>query len=276
MANTTETATEKTSEGKNAGLLFSILIAIGIVILLASQVIKTGDRKATDIRDSSLSAREKVSSYGYNIAIQTDSMGFIGGNPITVNGSTRREGVIDMEKKFMHETVSEDVIGIPEEVIPSRHTRAESYVVNTTLYLKVEDTWLQQEMTEDVWNQPNLQQKGSVIKGANVMLIGTEDFRGEQAYVLEIRPDLGILMAQVAETGSTPFLNERLSNEQVQEYVIHEWISKESLLPLKSINKFTLASDNVTTTMSVLAEYYDYNKAVNTELPEEAADAMQM
>ena len=269
------TADKKTG-GNNAALLFSILIVLGIAILLASQFMKTNEKKAPEILDSSLSAREKASSYAYAILLKADSAGFMGGTPITVNSSIQRVGRVDMDKKFMYDAVSEDVVGVPEGLISSRHARAESYVVNTTLYLAVNATWFRQELTEDVWTQTQLQQEGNVIKDANVKLVGTEDVQGENAYVLEIKPDLNAMMAHASESGSAQLLNQPLSNERVQEYTIKEWISTESLLPLKAVNTFTLASDNITTTIKGSVEYSNFNKPISTELPREAENALQM
>jgi hypothetical protein len=279
MANsgTTEKKLEGTAGKPNPGLLFSILIIIGIGILLAIQVIETGGKTASEIRNASIAAQESVYSCSYNSTSRTDSTGVMDGSPMTINGSVFMKGRVDLNKKFTYSYISSDIEVFSGKNFTREQRAYETYIVNTTLYTGAEGVWMKQDLGEDVWSGMTLQQEVDVINDTNVRLVGTEDVLGEKAYVLEFKPDLAVLMVYANEIGGKmPSFGERLSGESVRDYTIKEWVSTETLLPLKSVNVFTLTSEDINTTMTVISEYYDYDKPVNTQLPEAAASAIQV
>ncbi|MFH1126214.1 MAG: DUF6612 family protein, partial [Candidatus Altiarchaeota archaeon] len=189
----------------------------------------------------------------------------------SINGS----GMIDVVNRFMYTPVQIRITGSSNGSPVNTYTRIEMYVVNNTLYSKTGQMWIKQRLEEDSWSRTQLDQQSSIIKDAGVNLVGREEIRGEETYVLELSPNLKNLMDYAVEVNSKAQPT-GTTNESVEEYAITEWISAKTFLPLKTVNTLTLLSENVTTTIEVTTEYYNYNKLVEDKLPYEAENAVEI
>lgn len=263
---------------KNAPLLTSALIVVALGIILMTQIGANKEKRTNEIRDKSLEESSKISSYSDSKVIRVSSKGFLDGEfdvRILIQGNE----TIDLDKQFMHAMSTSNITGYSADGPIRTEYEQELYVVNNTLYSKAEQTWVKQTMKEDSWSKTQLDQQIDVTKNAGVELMGTEEVNGKSAYVLEFKPDLNALMAyaiEVSKTGGSAPSPGGESKESIKEYTITEWISTETFLPLKTTDEFTLESENITTTMIVTTEYYGYNSPINSELPEEVANAIEM
>jgi hypothetical protein len=251
-------------------VLASFIIA-GIVVIIAAGGWMYEGRKAVGIRDRSIAASAGVSSYFYTMAVSTRTEGFIGNSTVNISSSTVGNVSIDIDRRLMYSPVSIHVRGSSEGEPISIESTVEMYVLNNTLYTLSEGMWAKQALEEDAWGNTQLEQEEKVVEGADVRLAGVETVRGEEAYVLEFRPDVNAIMEySVDVAGDMPSLEDE---DRIEDYGIKEWVSTESLLPQKSVTEFTMVSGDVKTLMKITVEYYDYNKPLILDLPVGAAEA---
>jgi len=259
------------------------IVAVGAVLLVAmvglmlfTQTSQVAD-KAVEIRDKSIASSDKVSSYSYSIVVKAVSKGTLDGKQVEVNTTIEGNGTIDLRKRFMYTPVSMNVVGHSGEEPIETKSYMEMYILSDTLYSNAGQMWVKQKLKEDAWSGTQLSQQNDVIRNASVKLVGEEEVNGKKAYVIELKPDLNALMSYAVEIAqSTPSLEASMNKETVEYYKITEWISAESFLPLKTVNEFTVSSEDIRTTMRVVSEYYDYGKQVNAELPDEVLDAKEL
>jgi hypothetical protein len=262
---------------RRTGRLLLIALALACAILLALYYINfSGSKSAAEIRDNRVIESEKASSYSYSTAFNAVASGYVKGAKIEFKSSMEGSGVIDLKKRFMYTPVSVKVDGSSDQNPIKIRSNMEMYVVNNTLYTKFGEGWIKQELNEDTWKRTQLNGQTSVVKNASVKLSIIEDYKGKSAYVLEYKPGKKELTDYlVGVTGNAPLVNVDLANPVIMDYNITEWISTESYLPLKTLNKFTIVSGGISTNISILTEYYDYGKVINEKLPEGFSNAVE-
>jgi hypothetical protein len=264
---------------KNLVVIVFVLLAaavIGLVFMNQQGFDREKEApKAPKIRDTSIEEVGKVSSYAYSSTVETDSNGLLDDSPINVKTLMEGNGTIDLKKKLMHTIVNIAVGGSSGGNPIKTNSQTEMYVVGGSLYSKAGILWVKQPLGEDAWSKTQLDALKEAVRNANVSLAGIEMVNGKPAYLLEFRPDMDALMGYSVEIrGNTPL--PRGGRETIGEYSIREWISTESLLPLKTESRLLILSGNVTTNMKVVTGYHDYNKQFELNLPEEAANATEM
>lgn len=255
-----------------------------VILLLAAAALLLMDQNGPDnidnvseMRDKIVYESNKVSSYSYRSLVTTVSKGFLEDVKVDVKSVIEGNGSVDLENRFMYTPVSINIVGYSGGTSIKTESRMEMYISGDTLYTKAKRVWVKQKLKGDSWNKTQLKQYSDAVENAYVKLIGTEELGGEPVYVLEFKPGLDEFMDYAVELkGNAPSLDAKLSEETIRGYTIMAWVSTESLLPLKTTTEFTLVSGDVTTTMKVVNEYYDYNKPVNPQLPEEVASAIEM
>lgn len=255
-------------------VLASLLI-IAVVALLVVGVGFYREKKAVEVRDRSMAASGNVSSYFYTMIVSTKTKGVVDGATVDIAGSIAGNVSVDMEERFMYSPVSINIRGFSDGEPVATKSEMEMYVVDDTLYTQVGGMWAKRRLDEDAWGRTQLKQQEKVIEGAGVRLAGSEMLHGVEAYVLEFKPDVKDIMDYAVEvSGNIPTAEE--GGDRVEGYTVREWISTDNFLPLKTVTDFTMVSGDVTTAMSITVEYYDYDKPVALELPEEAAGAIDM
>jgi len=248
--------------------ILSAVVVLLLGIVLFTQVEQSKEKKTMDIIGMTIDASERVYYYSDNREIRVTAKGVPEGVfdvEIVITGNE----TVNLDGKFMHAAVTTTVKGSKAEGPVGVTSEAEMYVVREMLYTRAGQKWVSQPIPGDSWDT-ELSRHIDLIKDAEVDLLGSEELNGEGVYVLEIKPDLRALEDYAAEIGrSAPSAESGMLDERITSYKITEWISKESLLPLRTVNEFTVSSSNITTTMTVSTDYYDYNKPVEWKLPDE-------
>jgi hypothetical protein len=183
-------------------------------------------------------------------------------------------------------------------VIGKQTISSDVYIVDDWVYTKVDvpgvgDRWIKTKLDSAAWaQQDQLARQIEFLKTAiAVTSAGSETVDGVECYVLEIKPDMAMLMAfitsQMGQEAHVDLPEDVDFAEMFKSLTIKEWIAKDSYLPVKAdmqmvmeINAEDLGEtsadfDKMTMDMSVVMKYSDYNQPVTIVLPAEAANAIE-
>lgn len=121
-------------------------------------------------------------------------------------------------------------------------TSMEMYLLNDTMYMKVDGNWTETKIPglsmKDVWRQQDkMGQQQESLNGSNITLLGMEKIGGTECYKVEVIPDMksytAVAKEQLGTTTILPYLNiSALFDNTSISYV--SWISKDGHLPLRT------------------------------------------
>lgn len=174
------------------------------------------------------------------------------------------------------------------------------YITGGWVYMKMptvtgSEQWVKVKLDELAWDQQNqLAQQVNFLKTAlNITKLDDEKISGVDCYVIQVNPDMTVLMGWVAQQDQSNSELKDINPGMFKSTSIKEWIAKDSMLPIKSymnmviemtpadINAGTATStspgfDKMIITMGGTVNFSDYNKPVNIELPQAAAGAQEI
>lgn len=167
----------------------------------------------------------------------------------------------------------------------------EEYLINDTLYLKVDGNWTVMKMPDvaNAWSRQNtMTQQLEIFNQSRLTLIGSEKVEGVDCYMVRAEMDLSKVANQLA--GDVPSLVPMQSMNYTELFRnmrldVHYWITKDTHLLKKTdvTEVFTVTPQSlglpanesmemqINSEVSILFE--DFNESVNVKLPAEAMKA---
>lgn len=172
-------------------------------------------------------------------------------------------------------------------------TAIEEYLINDTLYLKVDGNWTVMKIpgVADTWSAQNtMNQQLEMFNKSRLTLIGSENVGGVDCYKVRAEIDMGTMADQLsAEVTSLVPMQSMNYSELFRNMVldVHYWITKDTHLLKKtdvtevfvvtpqSLGLSDNASDNMEMRInSEVSMIFDgFNESVNVKLPAEATNA---
>lgn len=216
-----------------------------------------------------------------------------GTNPGKATMMGTGNGIVDSANKEMH--ISMDMsVDIPDK--GKQEMTMENYLVGGWAYIKmslpvVGDKWMKMKMPEEMWGtQSQLDQQMEMLKTAKkVNFLGGEDVNGTACYVVEIVPSLEVLNKMMSQLNMPAMgdidIGKLDLTDLIKEMSIKEWIAKDTYLFVKTENHMLIEIlpgnvgaaeedfEKITENIDIQMKFYDYNKAVSINLPEEALKA---
>ena len=172
---------------------------------------------------------------------------------------------------------------------------AEIYTINGWMFMKADvsgsdDQWTKMKLTDEVWNQQSrLSSMTDFLKSPiNLELVGSENVKGVECYVIDINPDMKSLsswMAGQTQSGQPSVDPKSLGTSEIfQGFTVKEWIAKDSFLlarqqigiKLNSTSAESGINSSTDMDMQAVLTYYDYGKPVSVQLPIEALSAKEL
>ncbi len=172
-------------------------------------------------------------------------------------------------------------------------TAIEEYLINDTLYLKVDGNWTVMKMpgVADAWSAQNtMTQQLEMFNQSHLSLIGSEMVEGVDCYEVQAEIDMGVMADQLsAEVTSLVPMQSMNYSELFRNMAldVHYWITKDTHLLKKTdvtevfvvtpqslgltANESDTEEMRITSEVSMLFE--DFNERVNIKLPAEAENA---
>ncbi|MCK9442299.1 MAG: hypothetical protein M0Q13_12875, partial [Methanothrix sp.] len=170
----------------------------------------------------------------------------------------------------------------------------EEYLINDTLYLKVDGNWTAMKMpgVADAWSAQNtMTQQLEMFKKSRLSLIGSEMVGGVDCYKVRAEMDMGTMADQLSGdvTSLVPMQSMNFTElfRNMAPLDVHYWITKDTHLLKKTdvVETFTVtpqslglqANESGDQEMRINSEvsmlFEGFNECVNIELPVEAKKA---
>ncbi|WP_435348207.1 hypothetical protein [Haloarchaeobius sp. HRN-SO-5] len=229
------------------------------------------DAEEREIRQATIAALDGVSD-----------VRLVGTLEQTVSDGTRNQSrTVDFEKTI--DAANRRLVLDQTVSVQGRTINQTSYLLNGSFYVRSPvleqqygSNWVTQNVSESydrVWrNTSTLYMHRALLEVSDVQVTGTETVRGEQAYVVVLRPD----QDELANVSGPNF-----QGSQVNELDATMYVSTETDLVLRSVLHVnqtvrTPSGQELTAIVDVERDFLAYDEGVTVTLPEEADDAVPL
>ena len=268
--------------------LFSILLILVMVLSFSS--CESG--LSAQIVNGAIESLDKITTYQYDMNVNAD----IVYDTFEVVVSTEFNGVVDVENEQMEMDINSCSIINGDE----GQRVGEMYLIDNIVYENVtlivndvhdmEPMWIKREMPTEYWEEMN-QVKVQIEfleEVVQVEVIGSDEVRGIDCYVLEIIPDMEKFWQtsmQQPGVAMLPAIDEEFPQEVFKGFSMKQWIEKDTYflakaeieMVLELTPRFTSEEQGlITMDITIDLMVYNYNQPVSIILPQEAEEAPEM
>lgn len=248
-------------------LIFSCCIGEQKGVLPKEEVSPPIGLTAEQIRDKSVEAMDNVHSYAFDMGIK---MSVEEGQGVTAMDMTGN-GRVDIKNKRMYSKIDVGMLGMTMST--------ETYLIDNMQYIMLPTMgWVKNETEADIWEtQDFVKSQRDLMKDIEVKLCGSENVNGVDCYILEMKPDKDeILQLLGQQMGDISGISSTEMSEMIKSIELKEWIAKDTFLVRRTVTDMQMETEGKTLNIEVTLNVYDYNKAMNIELPEEAKNAQDI
>ena len=256
----------------------------------------TQEPSAQEIVDNVVAAQAEARTYQFELEMTMNTTAEMRGETIEQKVTMNTDGALDMENqqaKF-NMTVDAGDEGAGE---------TEAYFADGMMYSKVgyvgeEATWMKEESAVKWWERmtamSGYDSYQELLETAQVEIIGSENVKGVDCYVLQLTPDMVQLYNTATDPaggvgvgGRMPPIPEEFAEDIFSSYSVKQWIAKDTYFFVKAEVELSMEltpedlgfpdeEGEMTIDMVMILLAYDYNQPVSIELPPEAEDAVEM
>ena len=283
-----------------------IFIASMVLIIAFSFAACTGGDEgvaglpsAQEIIDGVIKAQDDIRTYQFDMDMTMDMAVEAEDETFEQGMAMGFSGALDLENRqmIMDMTTSIEMFGEAMEI------SGEMYIIGDMMYTMTEDPetgsiWQKSEMPSGLWEEVNqyinqVEPQMELLQVVQVEVIGSEEVRGVDCYILQLTPDMEQLwqlaMQQSGATGEEmlPDVGEEFLQEAFKNFSIKQWVAKDTyfLTKVEMYMAMELTPEalgypeeeglmTMDITMDLLA--YNYNQPVSIELPPEAEEAVEV
>jgi len=271
-----------------------LLMALAMIVLITPLGLSgCSEMTAQDIMAKVIEASTGVTSVKIDMDIAIDM-------EVASNGQTQEMAITESGTGYVNNKDKEmnmDLeVGMDIPVIGKQTQEMELYVTGGWMYIKTamlgQEQWLKMQFDETMWENQNqfAQQINFLETAVGVSRLDDETINGKNCYVLQVDPDMAVLMQWLQSQSSGADVLENMNTDMFKTTSLKLWIDKESLLPQKeNINMViemtpeslgvsdTEAEDGeMSMTLSGDVVYTEYNQVMTFELPAAAQDAQEV
>jgi hypothetical protein len=249
-----------------------------------------------EVYANAVAAMADVQSYRFDVDLAMDMSGEMEGSSIDYDVSFSSEGAVDFVlekiKMLMDMSMSMSGAGVDEE---SYAMTLELYLIDGMAYvntdmLGMDSGWTKETASMDEWDEVDfvVSQMG-LLELAELDVTGVEKVNGVECYVVQITPELAnlwqVAMQQADITGTGMFeLPASVDfGEIIQDFSVKQWYAKDTYYMIKSAMDFSMyitpelvgeeGEGEVSASVNLGMNAYDYDEPVSIVLPEEAREA---
>jgi hypothetical protein len=279
--------------------ILAISLVMIMVLSLAACNGKTkesdGLPSAEEIITRAVQALDDIKTYQFemnmslDMALEAENEAYDEAITMSINGAS------DLENKEMMADMSVTIAMFAGGI----ETSGKIYIIDDMLYAMNEDPetgteWNKSEVPAGFWEKMNqIESQVEILKTVQAEVIGSEEVKGVDCYVLNLTPNIEQLW-QIANEQSLltneemlPDVAEELLQEMFESFSVKQWVAKDTYFITKSeidmiieLTPEALGSpeeEGVMTmdiTMDLLA--YNYNQPVSIVLPPGAEEAVEV
>jgi hypothetical protein len=278
-----------------------LAISIALVMVLPFAACNGGDKdgnglpSAEEIIEKAVQALDDIKTYQFemnmslDMALEAENEAYDEAITMSINGAS------DLENKEMMADMSVTIAMFAGGI----ETSGKIYIIDDMLYAMNEDPetgteWNKSEVPAGFWEKMNqIESQVEILKTVQAEVIGSEEVKGVDCYVLNLTPNIEQLW-QIANEQSLltneemlPDVAEELLQEMFESFSVKQWVAKDTYFITKSeidmiieLTPEALGSpeeEGVMTmdiTMDLLA--YNYNQPVSIVLPPGAEEAVEV
>jgi len=284
------------------------ILAMSLVVVIALSFIACGGEEqptAQEIVDGTIQALENIRTYEFEMDLTMDIASKSEGETLEANIGMEYSGALDLDNRQlgMEVTASVAVPGEDEEEM-----KMEAYLIDgigyaMTYTLETGPVWEKEEFSETEWEEtweettetlsltePQIE----LLKTAEFEVIGSEQVKGVDCYVLRLTPDIkqlwDTIMQQATpgfggDLGLPDFTEENLAAASCS-FSVKQWVAKDTYFVMKAEIDMEIeitaaamgfpeeeGKASIDTAINMLT--YNYNLPVSIELPPEAEEAIE-
>jgi hypothetical protein len=251
-----------------------------------------------EVYANAVAAMADVQSYRFDMDLTMDMSGEMEGESIDYNISFSSEGAVDFVlekiKMLMDMSMSMSMSGAGMDE-GSYTMTLEMYLIDGMAYvntdmLGIDSGWTKESASMDEWNEVDFaMSQMELLELAELDVTGVEKVNGVECYVVQVTPDLAnlwqVAMQQADITGTGMFeLPASVDLEQIiQDFSVKQWYAKDTYYMVKSAMDFSMyitpelvgeeGEGEVSASVNLGMNAYDYDEPVSIVLPEEAREA---
>ena len=289
-------------KSKNIAGLIAIT-AIVVVVMLSGCTDKEQINSA-EIKEMILASVEEIDTYKFDMDMTQETLISNETDETEMTTMSTGKGVVDVANKKMSLEMTSSLEMPDKAEMPDgpMEMTMEMYLVDNAMYMKMDMgipeipvQWTKIDMPEgydDSWDSQNqMEQQIELLNISEVDLLKAETVNGVDCYVLKITPDMEKYSEFLMKQGGMSELMQGMQEDfdigkLIKSMSITQWIAKDTLFPMKTEMqiKMVISSEDLnipdaeetftmTLDQSTILVFYDYNKPVNLELPEDAKNA---
>jgi len=285
-----------------AGLIVVVVAIIAIAMLAGC--VEEKPKSTAEIKEMVLATAENTDTYQFEMDMTQKTLISNETDETEMTMTSTGRGAMDRTNKKMKLEMTM-TIQPPEkaEIAETKEMTMDIYFINNTLYTKMDmgiptmpSQWTKNTMPEEYWESQNqIDQQMELLNISKVELLGDEKVSDVDCYVLKLTPDLEkyweIVMKQEGLSELMQSLKQNVSFDMgklIKEMSIKQWIAKDTKCPVKTEVQIKMAMSSADLDLETDEEFtmtidqrtnmffYDYNKPVTIELPEEAESAVEL
>lgn len=254
----------------------------------------SGLPSAEEIVEGIIESQEDIKSHQFEIDMSMEAAGEAEGEAFEMAMTLGFSGAIDIENEEMSADVYTSTEMTGED---DTEMTVEMYLIDdTTTYStmdmpEMETMWMQQEVSEGDWKEmievlSPIESHLELLELAEVRVMGSEEVKGVDCYVLQLTPDLEQLwetvmqQTEAADMG-VPTIAEEVLQEALTSFSVKQWVTKDAYFLTKS--EIDISMELTPEVMGVVGGegmmimditlsllIYDHNQPISIVLPPEA------
>ncbi len=279
-----------------------IAIAAIVVVAMLAGCVDEGQVNKAEIKQMIFASVDKIDTYKFDMDMTQEMLIRNETDETKVKTENTGTATMDVTSKKMKMEMTSSMETSANAEMPGRTMDMEMYLVNKTMYMKMDmgipelpARWTKMEMPGEyakTWKSQNqVNQQMELLNISEVEVLKEEMMNGVDCYVLKVTPDMEKYGKFLSEQEGMSELMQSLQQnvdigQLIKQMSMKHWIAKDTKFPIKTEmqmkmeissddlilpdaeEKFTMTSDQRTT-----VDFYDYNKPVTIEVPEEAESA---
>ena len=254
---------------------------------------------AQEIVDGVIESFDNIRTYQFDMDVTQDQAGEAEGEALEQIVTVGYSGTLDLENIQMRAELTMIAVEPEEDEV---EMGVEMYIIDGMMYSMPEapdieePAWMKEEVTAEAWEMwkgiSGLENYKELLETAQVEVIGSEQVKGVDCYVLQLTPEMAqlwqIAMGQggVNGGGILPPVPEESLQEIFRSFSVKQWVAKDTYFLMKA--EIDMAVELTPEVMSYLGEEgemsmgitlsflaYNYNQPVSIVLPPEAEEAVE-
>jgi len=279
------------------------ILAMSLVLVMVLSFTACGEElpSVQEIVDGATQALDNIRAYEFEMDMTMGMAGEAEGEAFEMTMGIDTSGALDLDNRQMRMGMAINMALPGEDEVD---VEVELYFIDNTGYIMIEElgeepVWEKEEVSETDWEETVemltlAEPQVELLQAAQVEVIGSEEVKGVDCYVLRVTPDMGQLWETAMQQATLGFVEEmrlpefteELLDEVSYSFSVKQWVAKDTYFLMKveidmaieltaEAMGFPGEEGEMTIDLAMTMLVYNYNQPVSIELPPEAEEAIE-